>query len=64
MTKIGPEKGEEEETLKKTIPLMREKGISRVKEKITLEDFTSTVLKLEKDKSEEIQLDDLEEKLL
>jgi hypothetical protein len=64
MTKIGPEKGGDEEALKNTMPLMREKGISRVKEKIALEDFTSTVLKLEREKSEEIPLDDLEEKLL
>ena len=58
---LGQER--EEEILKKAVPLMREKAIDRVKEKITNQDFTSIVLKLEGQKSEEIQLDSLEEKL-
>ena len=56
MTRMSPER--EEEALKNTIPLMREKGITRVKEKIAQGDFTSTVLKMEREKSEEIQLEE------
>ena len=62
-SKTSPETGGEEEALKKAMPLMREKGVSRVKEKIAEEDFTSMVLRLEEHRSEEIELDDLEEKL-
>jgi dsDNA-binding SOS-regulon protein len=63
LTRMNMETESEEEILKKAVPLMREKGIDRVKEKITNQDFTSVVLKLEGQKSEEIQLDTLEEKL-
>jgi len=38
---------------------MREKGIDRVKEKIARGDLTNTVLKLEGEKSEKIQLDEI-----
>jgi hypothetical protein len=58
MTRISPERQKEDEALKKAIPLLREKGIARVKEKIVDRDFTSTVLKLEGEKSEEVQLDE------
>lgn len=58
MTRISPERQKEDEALKKAIPLLREKGIARVKEKIVDRDFTSTVLKLEGKKSEEVQLDE------
>jgi hypothetical protein len=61
--KISPEREGEEEALKKAIPLMREKGVIRVKEKIAKGDFTSAVLKLGAEESEEIQLEELDEKL-
>ncbi len=64
MARVSPEGGKEEDALQKAVPLLREKGIDRVKEKIATGDFTSIVLKLEGKKSEEIQLDALEEKLL
>lgn len=59
MARTRPERGREEEALTKAIPLMREKGIDRVKEKIARGDLTNTVLKLEGEKSEEIQLDEI-----
>ncbi|NIQ37744.1 MAG: hypothetical protein GTN81_04040 [Proteobacteria bacterium] len=62
-TRMKPESGREEEGVKRAVPLLREKGINRVKEKIALGDFTSIVLKLEAKGSEEIELDALEEKL-
>jgi hypothetical protein len=58
MTRISPERQKEDEALKKAIPLLREKGIARVKEKIVDRDFTSTVLKLEGEESEEVHLDE------
>ncbi len=64
VTKIKPGAGRDEDTVKKAVPLMREKGIDRVKEKIARGDFTNTVLKLEVEGSEEIELDALEEKLV
>jgi len=63
LTRMNLERESDEEALKKAVPLMREKGIDRVKEKITNQDFTSIVLKLEGQKSEEIQLDTFEGKL-
>jgi hypothetical protein len=63
LSQVGSERGAEEEDLKKAVPLMRGKGVDRVKEKINKGDFTSTVLRLEGDKHEEIQLDSLDEKL-
>ena len=63
MTRMNMDKEGEEEALKKAAPLMREKAIERVKEKIVTQDFASIVLKLEGQQSEEIQLDTLEEKL-
>ena len=63
MTRMDMDKEGEEEALKKAVPLMREKAIERVKEKILTQDFASIVLKLEGQKSEETQLDTLEEKL-
>ena len=63
LSPIISQSGAEEEALKKALPLMREKGIGRVKEKINTEDFTSIVLRLEGEGSKEIQLDNLEKKL-
>jgi hypothetical protein len=62
-TWTSPERAREEEALKEALPLMREKGINRVREKIAEGDFTSIVLKLGSEKSEEIQLDALDETL-
>ncbi|NIS72256.1 MAG: hypothetical protein GTO12_26005 [Proteobacteria bacterium] len=64
VTKIKPEAGRDQDTVKKAVPLMREKGIDRVKEKIARGNFTNIVLKLEAEGSEEIELDALEEKLV
>lgn len=63
MAKTDSEREIEEEVLKRAVPLMREKGVARVKEKITRGDFSSTVLKLEQEGAGEVSLDDLDEKL-
>jgi hypothetical protein len=64
LNRIGRERVTDEELLTRAVPIMREKGIDRVKEKILQRDFANVVLKLQGEKSEEIPLDSLEEKLL
>jgi hypothetical protein len=64
LKRMGLEKGTDEELLTGAVHIMREKGIGRVKEKIRQGDFANVVLKLQGEKSEEIALDSLEEKLL
>lgn len=63
LAKIGPEGGTEEEALQKALPLMREKGLDRVKGKIAKGDLTSAVLRLEGEQPEEILLNALGKKL-